>query len=120
MTNYIATCGRCGIQQQAKNVVGYICGACSGLGFETCAADALPPGQWVQRGCVWHYVADPEAPGQALIPEEWEWDDEAARRAHAAFVKGDRDDWAREGERWYQRSRRAAQRASKREREKAA
>jgi hypothetical protein len=76
----------------------------------------LSGGQWVTRPGglrVWQISLPRNRLGAARRPENYYWDTATARRAHAAYVRGERDDRTREGERVYQRNRKRLQRERK-------
>lgn len=82
--------------------------------------DELPPGRWERRGLVAVFVAtDPEAtkhnkPGPKPRPEKYIWGDQDLRDAHTRYLYGERDDYIREGERVYQRTKKREERAARR------
>lgn len=77
-------------------------------------SEALPAGRWITRRGV--QVFEPAQPrrGRPRKPRRWTWTPLGARRAHAAYIRGERDPWTTEGEREYQRLRGIQRRAKAR------
>ncbi len=153
------SCGWCGRPSPHPT-----CQTCDSLDRRAQPTDshALPDGQWIKKGSIWHYVADPVQPrfnkceqcgnrcrgqvcrdcwraraheddpacadcGEAcrgtycrpcyLRNQTGAWTDKEAKRAHAAYVRGNTSEWARRGESAYSAARSMARRKAQRERE---
>lgn len=79
---------------------------------------ALRDGRWVRRGLVWVWRPNPgtrELDAERWAREEAQYDQDEARRAHNAYKKGARSEWAKVGHRVYYRRLHREQRARKRE-----
>lgn len=129
MTTDVAICRRCGIHNQARDPHGYLCASCKAAvrddlpihgrtesnGAMMSDTLALPPGRWRYVAGVMRFEpANPEQFAE-YRRTSYIWSGEQLKRAHAAWTRGVRNDWAIEGERLYQREKKRQQRARRRE-----
>jgi hypothetical protein len=90
---------------------GYWCRSARGIAVWVSLPSHTPPQQ------TRHVAATVDPPVKAApprLPQKYPWVDATLLKAHAAYVRGRRDDWAREGERIYSRRRKRAQRKARR------
>ena len=122
MTSDLGTCPRCGIRRYIHTTRSpNLCHSCNLVEAKPATTQPLPPGRWVQIRGVQMYLPTIHRdgkPGRPRHGETYRWDNDEARRAHAAYVRGDYDSWSIEGERVYSRwakQRQTARRQQQRE-----